>query len=39
VLYKYAWFVGFFVSALVYYGLMKREKATALSQTREEAMT
>jgi NCS1 family nucleobase:cation symporter-1 len=39
VLYKYAWFVSFFVSALVYYGLMKREKATALSQTREEAMT
>jgi NCS1 family nucleobase:cation symporter-1 len=37
-LYKYAWFVGFFVSGLVYYGLMVRERAAA-SQGRVASAT
>jgi nucleobase:cation symporter-1, NCS1 family len=38
VLYKYAWFVGFFVSGLVYYGLMTQEKVAASPEAKEESV-
>jgi len=39
VLYKYAWFVGFFVSGAVYYGLMKGAGQRVWSQQKRESVT